>query len=131
MTLGNQNQVSTTPTEKTNDQIRSAIDLLLSSDSVEVKEPLIKLTECSPEVDVVINKLGGICTRCNTMFKSRVSLLNHLEKCDPNFVLSEDDNLNNNISEDNIDEDNNFDDDQPIIKLHIKQPSPKLVIVSQ
>lgn len=125
MPLGNQNQVSTTSTEKNNNQIRSAIDLLLSSDSVEVKEPLIKLTECSPDVDVVINKSGGICTRCNTMFKSRVSLLNHLKKCDPNFVLDNDD-----ISDD--------DDisEEDVIKLNIKQPnikppSPKLVIVSQ
>lgn len=77
-----QNQVNYTLINNSHSKkIRSAIDLLLSSDSVEVTEPTVKLTECSPDVDVVMNKQGGICTRCNRMFKSRTSLMNHLEKC--------------------------------------------------
>lgn len=62
-------------------KIRSAIDLLLSYNSIEVTEPSVKLTECSPDVDVVMNKQGGICTQCNIMFKSKISLMNHLDKC--------------------------------------------------
>ena len=85
--------------------IRSAIDSLLSSGSTEVPVPTVKLTECSPDVDVVnMNKQGGICTKCNVMFKSRTSLMSHLEKCSPN---------NNN----NTDKNN--------------KPGPKLVIISQ
>jgi len=64
-----------------NQKIRSAIDMLLSSDSVKVSEPEVKLTVCSSELDVVINKQGGICTKCNVMFKSRTSLITHIEKC--------------------------------------------------
>ena len=59
--------------------------MLLCSDSVKVNSVSndfeIKLTECSPEVDVVMNKQGGICTKCNVMFISRISLINHLGKC--------------------------------------------------
>ena len=78
----NSSQVSYTPNNNSHSRkIRSAIDLLLSSDSVEVAEPTVKLTECSPDIDVVMNKQGGICTKCNRMFKSRTSLMNHLDKC--------------------------------------------------
>lgn len=73
--------------------IRSAIDCLLYSGSIEVPVPTVKLTECSPDVDVVMNKQGGICTKCNAMFKSRTSLMSHLEKCSPNN--SHENNKNN------------------------------------
>ncbi len=66
-----------TTTNTQSGQIRSAIDSLLSFDSVKVSEPTVQLTECSPDVDVVMNKQGGICTNCNTLFKSKVSLVNH------------------------------------------------------
>ena len=62
-------------------KIRSAIDLLLSSDSVEVSDHDINITKCDPLVDVVMNKQGGICTKCNTLFESRVFLLNHIKNC--------------------------------------------------
>ena len=65
-----------------NKRMRGAIDSLLTSQSTQVVAPdNIKLTTCSPDIEVVINKQGGICTKCNTMFKSRSSLINHLEKC--------------------------------------------------
>lgn len=64
-------------------KIRSAIDLLLSSELVKC-EPTVELTQCSPHVDVVMNKQGGICTHCNILFKSRTSLLHHLETCNNN-----------------------------------------------
>lgn len=66
----------------TNKKIRFAIDSLLTSQSTQVvNSDDIKLTICSPDIEVVMNKQGGICTKCNTMFKSRTSLLSHLEKC--------------------------------------------------
>ena len=68
-------------TETKNKNIRGAIDFLLGSESKTTNETPVVLTECSPEIDVVINKNGGICTKCNIMFKSRVSLINHMEKC--------------------------------------------------
>ena len=65
-----------------NRKIRSAIDSLLTSQSTQVvNSDNIKLTICSPDIEVVMNKQGGICTKYNTMFKSRTSLLGHLEKC--------------------------------------------------
>ena len=64
-----------------NNKIRNAIDLLLTSESVKVTDCSIQLTRCSPDIDVVMNKQGGICTKCNLMFKSRISLLSHLERC--------------------------------------------------
>ena len=62
-------------------KVKSAIDFLLSSGSTQVPAPTVQLTECSPDVDVVMNKQGGICTKCHAMFKSRTSLISHLEKC--------------------------------------------------
>ncbi len=76
-----QQQVSTRSINTQKYKIRSAIDMLLSSDSVEVTEPSVQLTECSPEVDIIMNKQGGICTRCNTMFKSRSALMSHPSRC--------------------------------------------------
>jgi len=66
-----------------NGKIRSAIDLLLSTNSINVVEPTVQLTECSPDIGVVMKKQGGICTNCNTLFKSKVSLMNHLMTCNP------------------------------------------------
>jgi len=112
-----------------NSKIRSAIDLLLAFDSVEVTEPTVKLTECSPEVDVVINKQGGICTRCNRMFKSRTSLIGHLEKCH---------NIEGSISRDK--ESDMEKNDSNIIEHtytelntpdQIQTVQPRLIIVSQ
>lgn len=62
-------------------KIKSAIDYLLNSDSTEVSEPNLKLTECSPDIEVIMNGQGGICGKCNTMFKSKISLTSHLSKC--------------------------------------------------
>ena len=102
-------------------EIRSAIDLLLSSDSVEVTEPTVKLTECSPNLEVVVNKRGGICTRCNIMFKSRPFLMGHLERCLGNNMI--DMKYNDPISYNNI------------ARLEIVDQSnniqPKLVVVPQ
>lgn len=75
---------NTTP-ENHSGKIRSAIDLLLSVDSINVVEPSVKLTECSPDIGVVMNEQGGICTNCNTLFKSKVSLMNHLISCNPSY----------------------------------------------
>lgn len=72
-----QNQVGSSSSKK----IRSAIDFLLTSQSTQVISENIQLTTCSPDIEVVMNKQGGICTKCNTMFKSRTSLIGHLEKC--------------------------------------------------
>lgn len=91
-----------------NRKMRSAIDLLLSSDAVEVLNPTVKLTECSSNIDVIINKQGGICTKCNRMFKSKVSLIGHLEKCSPDAL-------------------NMFDTNNEVIKV---KPA-KMIIVSQ
>jgi hypothetical protein len=116
-----QYQVRTIPTNTQDHKIRSAIDILLSSDSVKVTEPVVKLTECSPEVDVVMNKQGGICTRCNTMFKSRTSLINHIEHCLNNNEVNNNHNNNNHNNNNNnnnnnydyyYDYDNNDDDDE-------------------
>jgi len=65
-------------------KIKSAIDYLLNSDSTEVSEPNLKLTECSPDIGVIMNGQGGICGKCNTMFKSKISLTSHLLKCSYN-----------------------------------------------
>ena len=35
-----------------------------------------------------MNKQGGICTKCNTLFKSKVSLTNHLISCNPDYSNS-------------------------------------------
>lgn len=69
-------------------KIRSAIDMLLSSDAVIVSEPSVKLTECSPDIDVVMNGQGGICTNCNVMFLSGTSLKNHLKECNPRSEIN-------------------------------------------
>jgi len=62
-------------------RIKTAINSLLFSQATQVEQPTIQLTQCSPDVDVVMIKQGGICTRCNSMFKSRTSLMTHIEKC--------------------------------------------------
>jgi len=61
--------------------LRNAIDCLLTSDSCQVSEPSVKLTECSPDIGVVMDGQGGICTKCGIVFKSKTSLTNHLLKC--------------------------------------------------
>lgn len=61
--------------------IRSAIDNLLRCNAVYTKSNPVKLTECSSEVKVIFNKMGGICTKCNVMFESKISLTSHLNKC--------------------------------------------------
>ena len=99
----NHNQVRHNITNTNNNflhtkNMRSAIDLLLSSESMEVSEPPVKLTECSPKIDVIMNKQGGICTRCNRLFKSRVSLTSHLVKC---YGNDSDENNNNNNNKTN------------------------------
>ena len=71
-----------------NVKIRSAIDLLLSTNSINIDKPTVQLTECSPDIGVVMNKQGGICTKCNTLFKSKVSLTNHLISCNPVYSNS-------------------------------------------
>ena len=76
-----QNQGNTILLNSEKYEIRSAIDILLSSNSNKAIETTVKLIECSPEVDVIMNKQGGICTKCNTMFKSRTALLSHPQKC--------------------------------------------------
>ena len=81
-------------------KIRSAIDLLLSSDSVEVSDPNINITECDPLVDVVMNKQGGICTKCNTLFESKVFLLNHLKTCN-SHKINDKINIKNEIKNNN------------------------------
>ena len=71
-----------------NEKITSAIDLLISTNSTKVDIPTVQLTECSPDIDVIMNKQGGICTKCETLFKSKVSLVNHVKKCIPNSYSS-------------------------------------------
>ena len=127
-----QYQVRSIPSNVHDPKIRSAIDMLLSSDSVEVTEPTVQLTECSPDVDVVMNKQGGICTRCNTMFKSRTSLLNHLERCKDVFEGTED-KESDGESQIQLNLDGKTDGKaERMIQLKIPaQTSPKLVIVPQ
>ena len=117
MASTSQQQVSNTPTNIQNFRIRSAIDILLSSDSVEVTEPSLQLTECSPEVDIIMNKQGGICTRCHTMFKSRSALMSHLNRC-----VEYD---NNDISENQI-HNTNIEKSQMVLQ---QVSSPRLIIV--
>jgi hypothetical protein len=115
-----QYQVRTMTTNPQDHKIRKAIDMLLSSDSVKVTEPVVKLTECSPDVDVVMNKQGGICTRCNTMFKSRASLINHIEQCfNGNEIISTiDDEYSGDEDEDNDTNESNI--SAPVVRLQIK-----------
>jgi hypothetical protein len=61
--------------------IKAAINTLLLRGATQVNNHNVKLIECSPNIDVVMNKKGGICTKCNAMFKSKISLQGHLEKC--------------------------------------------------
>ena len=106
-----------TQCSSTDNKIRSAIDLLLSSDSVEVDNPNIDITRCDPMVDVVMNKQGGICTKCNILFESRAFLLNHLKQCHGCDVENSNNNLENNNGHENND------------KIHeIKKP--RLLIVT-
>ena len=78
-TLYNSNHVLT---DNNNiNHIKSAIDILLASDCSQVKESSIGLTKCSPDLNVIISKQGGICVKCNRMFKSKVSLDNHINNC--------------------------------------------------
>ncbi len=87
--------------------LRSAIDFLLTSDSCQVSEPSVKLTECSPDVGVVMDGQGGICTKCGIVFKSKTSLTNHILKCligykiEDNFENKEDDSSDRNNSDEN------------------------------
>lgn len=120
------------PTPKCNDnphnaKIGLAIDLLLSSDSVEISEPTIRLTQCSTDIDVIMNKQGGICTNCGTLFKSGPSLINHVAACNPSSrTLKIDDDCGcGDSSEDTVDMENNTNSvsNSPI-------STPKLVIVS-
>jgi len=83
------------------------IDMLLSSGAVNLSEPTIQLTTCSPNVDVVINGQGGICTSCNLLFLSRSSLVNHLEKCSPGNNIFSKENKSDYIDNDNDYIDNN------------------------
>lgn len=53
----------------------------LFSDNLKTVNSNLSLNICSPSVDVIIINQGGICTKCNSMFKSKISLVNHLEKC--------------------------------------------------
>lgn len=116
-----QYQVGSLSSNPNDHKIRTAINLLLSSNSVKVSDPVnnpvVTLTTCSPDVDVIMNKLGGICTRCNTMFKSRISLLSHIERC---LVGNYDNNCGNN--------NNNEKRNEP---RQIKSIRPKLIIVSE
>lgn len=57
------------------------INSLLTANATEADDELMTFTECSPNIEVVVNKQGGICIKCNKMFKSRVSLVSHVEKC--------------------------------------------------
>ena len=61
--------------------IGSAIQTLLSSESFKVSKPTVQLTECSPDIDIVMNEHGGICTICNSIFKSKIALDGHVKKC--------------------------------------------------
>lgn len=80
--------------------LRSAIDSLLTSGSCEVSEPCVKLTECNPDIGIIMSGQGGICTNCNVMFKTKTSLTNHLTRCVPsgNSGTSET-NVNNESGE--------------------------------
>ena len=124
-----QYQVRSIPSNVHDPKIRSAIDMLLSSDSVEVTEPTVQLTECSPDVDVVMNKQGGICTRCNAMFKSRISLLNHIERC-LNVLEGTEDNESEDESPVQLIPNGRTKRMNGMIQLKIPaQISPKLIIV--
>lgn len=138
-----QQQVSNSYSNTQDRKIQSAIDMLLSSDSVKVAKPTVQLTQCSPEVDVVMNKQGGICTRCNSMFKSRSALLSHPEKCrgNPNKRIEIDkDNEGNPNKRIDIDKDmgnhwenhwENTDRNDGTVQLTINRSSPQLIIVPQ
>jgi hypothetical protein len=113
-----QGQVSLHPVNSHDMKIKSAIYMLLSSESVEVSEPTVQLTECSPDVEVVINKQGGICTRCNSMFKSRSSLLNHIKHCFKQEI---------EYLDQESEEEYNLNTQEKVIKLSTNRP--RLVIV--
>ena len=135
-----QQQVKTTVSNNHNCKIKSAIDILLSSDSVKVEEQSFKLTECSPDIDVIINKQGGICTKCNSMFKSRSSLLNHLTKCLSDKSLDEFGYISNDMEDNTVDDNiitlktnpskHNLTGNQLKIESGLTKNRPKLVIVS-
>lgn len=74
--------VSHTPTSNNNTQINApqkALNKLLFSDCVKISDTNIQITSCSPDVDVIINKKGGICTKCKKFFKSNISLHSHIQ----------------------------------------------------
>ncbi len=137
------NQVNSNSTNVSHSaKIRTAIDLLLSSDSVGVTEPTVKLTECSPKVEVIMNKEGGgICTKCNTMFKSKPCLTSHLEKCgsldslnSPNDSDSPSNDSNSPKSSENSDSPNTNSDlnnDHIDASDNIIIFQPRLIIVPQ
>ena len=94
--------------------VKSAINFLLMSGSEKMSEPPVTLTQCSPSIDIIMNKQGGICVKCNTNFKSKVSLMEH--------------NCNGN-------EDGNYDTDNSINDStntnSISKPKLKLMVLSQ
>ena len=61
-------------------ELSSVIDSLFSN-NLETVNSNPSLNQCSPTVDVIMVNQGGICAKCNSMFKSKISLVNHLEKC--------------------------------------------------
>lgn len=59
------------------------INVLLFSDCVKTSTSNIQLNSCSSDIKVIINKTGGVCTKCRKFFKSDISLNGHLSKCLP------------------------------------------------
>lgn len=83
----------------------SAIDMLLSSNCVDVSDGEVELTVCSSDIDVIMDGQGGICTKCNTGFKSRISLIDHVKQCFPDHIMV--DHYYNNGGDDNNNNNNN------------------------
>lgn len=63
------------------------INVLLFSDCVKTSTSNIQLILCSSDIKVIINKTGGVCTKCRKFFKSDISLNGHLSKCLPDKCL--------------------------------------------
>ena len=92
-------------------EIKLAVDNLFKSSNktYENKKDIggntnpIKLRVCSSDIDIVMDKHGGICTKCNISFKSKLSLRNHLEKCrsaDQTYVKDFINDLTNDLTND-------------------------------
>ena len=87
-------------------EIKLAVDNLFKSSNktYENKQASpIKLRVCSSDIDIVMDKHGGICTKCNISFKSKLSLRNHLEKCrsaDQTYVKDFINDLTNDLTND-------------------------------